>query len=137
VNWTVFRPVLRKLLFVVILVLMAVLTRSLRAAPTDNQERAVSALQQAVKSDPNNPELWLHLGFAYRKVNDVDQAQSAFEKARALDPRNDDALYMLGLIYEKKHQTKEALKAWQDYLAASTNTAKRNDAEKHIHQLSQ
>ena len=105
--------------------------------PPEQKERAVAALEQAVRTDPNNAELWLHLGFAYRKLDRIDQAQNAFEKTAALDPRNQDALYMLGLIYEKKRQTQEALEAWKKYLAAAGDSEKRGVAEKHIHHLSQ
>ena len=104
------------------------------AAP---KERAVAALEQDLKTDPNNSELWLHLGFAYRKMGNMDQAQAAFEKASSLNPREPDAFYMLGLIYESKHQTQAAEKAWKDYLAAETDSSKRAIAEKHIHHLSQ
>jgi len=101
------------------------------------KERAVSALQQAVKDDPSNAELWLHLGFAYRKAAQIDDAQHAFEKSVSLNAGEADAYYMLGLIYESKHQTQEAEKAWKSYLAAETDASKRAVAEKHIHHLNQ
>jgi cytochrome c-type biogenesis protein CcmH/NrfG len=104
--------------------------------PAD-KERTVTVLEQAVKTDPSNAELWVHLGFAHHKLGQTLQAQSAFEKARSLDPRNRDALFMLGLIYEKNRQTPEALQAWKEYLAAETDHVKRGIAEKHIHHLSQ
>src|SRR5262249_22471652 len=105
--------------------------------PGVQKEDAVQALERDVKSSPHNPELWLHLGFAYRKLDEVDKAENAFEKVIALDPQNRDALYMLGLIYEKKNQTEEALKVWKNYLAVEPDPAKRDVAEKHIHHLSQ
>jgi cytochrome c-type biogenesis protein CcmH/NrfG len=107
------------------------------ASVREAKERAVSALEQDLKTDPNNSELWLHLGFAYRKLGKIDQAQNAFEKASTLNPHESDAYYMLALIYESKHQTEQAKKAWQDYLAAETDKTKRDVAEKHIHHLSQ
>jgi cytochrome c-type biogenesis protein CcmH/NrfG len=108
------------------------------SAPAGEQkERAVAALEQDVKTDPNNAELWLHLGFAYRKSGQMDKAQGAFEKVVAMDSHNRDALFMLGLIYESKHQTQDALRVWKDYLAAETDAEKRQIAEKHIHHLSQ
>ena len=107
------------------------------SASSPDRERAVSVLEQAVKSDPHNAELWLHLGFAYRKLGQTDQSQGAFEKASALDPHNRDALYMLGLIYEKKHQTQDAQRVWKAYLATETDATKRSDAEKHLHHLEQ
>ena len=64
-----------------ILLLAAVVLLAVPAL-TDNRQEAVSKLEQDVKSSPNNPELWLHLGFAYRKADQIDQAQSAFQKRR-------------------------------------------------------
>jgi protein O-GlcNAc transferase len=103
--------------------------------PSAAKERAAAALEEAIKKDPNNAELWVHLGFAYRKQGQIDPSQSAFEKARALDPRVKEALYMLGLIYEKKGRTQEAEQAWKEYIAAETDPIKRADAEKHLQQL--
>lgn len=107
------------------------------SGPQGDNERAVAVLEQAAKADPNNAELWVHLGFAYRKGGQMDQSQGAFEKAVALNPRSRDALYMLGLIYEQKHQKQDALKVWNEYLQAENDAEKRNAAEKHIHHLSQ
>ncbi|MFA5975103.1 MAG: tetratricopeptide repeat protein [Elusimicrobiota bacterium] len=111
-------------------------TFSVFSAP-EQKERAVSALEQAVQTDSANDELWLHLGFAYRKVGQMDQAQKAFEKAAALNPRSQDASYMLGLIYESKHQDQDALRAWQQLLSSTNDPAKRETATNHIHHLSQ
>ncbi len=103
----------------------------------DPKDRAVSALEQDVKADPNNAELWVHLGFAYRKAGQIDQAQSAFEKAVTLNPRSTDPYFMLGLIYESKNLNDKAQDAWQKYLSGETDPTKRAMAEKHIHHLSQ
>jgi tetratricopeptide (TPR) repeat protein len=103
----------------------------------DQQQRAASVLEQAVKADPNNAELWAHLGFAYRKEGQIDQATNAFTQAASLNPNSTDALYMLGLIYESKHQTQEAIQAWKKYLTIETDKNKREMAENHIHHLSE
>lgn len=107
------------------------------AASSPEQERAVAALEQDLKTDPNNAELWLHLGFAYRKLGNIDQARNAFEKVSSLNPKEKDAFFMLGLIYESEHQKDAARKAWTSYLAAETDREKRAIAQKHIHHLSQ
>jgi len=109
---------------------------SARAADPQ-QERAAAALEQDIKTDPNNAELWLHLGFAYKKMGKIDQARQAFEKVTALNPHESDSFYMLGLIYESQHNSTAAQKAWKEYLAAETDANKRAIAEKHIHHLSQ
>ncbi len=120
-----------------VLLLIAALSSIGLTNDTAQKERTVTALEQDLKTDPTNAELWLHLGFAYRKLDQVDNAQRAFEKASSLNPRNREALYMLGLIYEKKNQTQAALQAWKRYVAEETDPEKRSVGEKHIHHLSQ
>jgi cytochrome c-type biogenesis protein CcmH/NrfG len=107
------------------------------ATASGQKERAASALEEDIKADPTNAELWLHLGFAQRKLGQINDAQKAFEKVTSLNPQLQDAYYMLGLIYESKHMTPEAKKAWEQYLTAETNPDRRAIAEKHIHHLSQ
>jgi cytochrome c-type biogenesis protein CcmH/NrfG len=126
---------LYRLLLLASLTLLVFPPRSWAVDPP--QERAAAALEQDLKTDPNNAELWLHLGFAYRKMEMMDQARQAFEKVAALNPHETDAYYMLGLIYESQHNKAAAQKAWKDYLAAEANPDKRAVAEKHIHHLSQ
>jgi len=110
----------------------------LRAAPSpEDKEQAVAVLEQAVKTNPNNSEIWVHLGFAYRKAEKIDQARDAFEKAASLNPQATEAYYMLGLIYESKHDTASATKAWQNYMAAEKDLEKRAIAQKHLHVLGQ
>jgi cytochrome c-type biogenesis protein CcmH/NrfG len=106
-------------------------------SPAPAKQGAVTALEQDVATYPNNPELWLHLGFAYRKMGEIDKAQTAFEKAAALDSRNPDALYMLGLIYEKKNMKQDAIRVWKQYAASEKDASRRAEAENHIHHLSQ
>ena len=125
----------------VILGLLAGFVLTLGFARAENsasdQSRAVAALQEDLKTDPNNAELWLHLGFAYRKLNQIEDAQHAFEKAAALSPTGaKDANFMLGLIYESKNMKAEALRAWQNYLTVEKDPERRQMAEKHIHHLS-
>src|SRR5689334_16963575 len=113
------------------LALLGILTTTTPAfAATNDQQDAVARLEQNVKANPNHPELWLHLGFAYRKAEQLDKAQSSFEKALSLDANSKEALSMLGLIYEKKRQNPDALKMWQRYLALETDPNKRAMAEK-------
>lgn len=103
----------------------------------EQRERTINALQDDLKTDPTNADLWLHLGFAYRKTDKIDDAQKAFEKAVSLDANNRDGLYMLGLIYEKKHDTQKALETWKRYVAVENDAEKKNIGQKHIHHLSQ
>ena len=107
------------------------------SAVQEHRVRAAAALEKDLKADPDNSELWIHLGFAYRKTDDLPRAQAAFEKALVLNPKSTESLYMLGMIYESKGQKAEAQKTWNTYLTLENDATKRAVAEKHIHHLSQ
>lgn len=130
-------PFIASALLGVCLAAFSIPARSADPMSSDPQTRTVGVLEQAVKNDPANPELWTHLGFAYKKIGELDQAQAAFEKAVSINTRSTDALFMLGLIYESKHDTVQADKTWKNYLAVETDPGKRSIAEKHIHHLEQ
>jgi cytochrome c-type biogenesis protein CcmH/NrfG len=123
--------------FIIVSFMISIPILWLRAAPADDKEKAVAVLEQAVKTNPNNSEIWVHLGFAYRKAEKIDQARDAFEKAASLNPQTTEAYYMLGLIYESQHNTAAAIKAWQNYLASEKDSEKRAIAQKHLHVLGQ
>lgn len=97
--------------------------------------RAKQAIEEALKKDPLNSELWLHLGFACKKLQDVDGSQKAFEKTVELNPKSASAHYMLGLIYEKKKLKEKAIAAWKACLKHATEPQMKEIAEKHLHHL--
>lgn len=97
--------------------------------------RAKAAIEEAVKKDPANAELWLHLGFAFKKLDDADGAQKAFEKVVELNPKSASAHYMLGLIYEKKKMKEQAIAAWKACLANATEDSMKEIAQKHLGHL--
>ena len=96
---------------------------------------ARSVLEAAVQAHPQNAELYVHLGFAYRKLEKADDAQKAFEKAIEIDPKKAEAHYMLGLIYEKKNINDKALSAWKSCLSAAKDEGMKDTAQRHIHRL--
>lgn len=97
--------------------------------------RAKTVLEEAIKKDPENSELWLHLGFVFKKLGDVDGSQKAFEKSVALNPKNTSAHYMLGLIYEKKKMVEQAIAAWKACLELTKEDTMREIAKKHLAHL--
>jgi len=98
-------------------------------------KKDISALQEAVKLNPGDTELYIRLGFAYAKLEQADDAQKAFETAVRLDPKKAIAHYMLGLIYEKKGLREKALASWQACLENAAEHHLRETALKHLHHL--
>jgi tetratricopeptide (TPR) repeat protein len=65
---------------------------------------AIEKLNLAVEKDPKNPEIFLNLGDAYRKVHEGGQAVTNYDKALQANPAANKALlaravYRKGMIY--------------------------------------
>ncbi|OGR42811.1 MAG: hypothetical protein A2X28_10685 [Elusimicrobia bacterium GWA2_56_46] len=106
-----------------------------KSRSAEELNRDIAALEEAVKRNPADIELYIRLGFAYAKLEKADDAQRAFENAVRLDPKKAIAHYMLGLIYEKKGLREKALAAWQACLENAAEPHLRETALKHLHHL--
>lgn len=60
-------------------------------------EEAIGKLQEAIKMDPNNANLYAVLGTIQDQSNDPVAASASYKKALEIDPNNFDALYNLGV----------------------------------------
>jgi cytochrome c-type biogenesis protein CcmH/NrfG len=106
-----------------------------RNQSAEEHKKNAAELEEAVKTDPNNIELYIRLGFVYSKLEKVGDAQRAFENAVRLDPKRAIAHYMLGLIYEKKGLRDNAIAAWKACLENASEPRLRETALKHLHHL--
>jgi tetratricopeptide (TPR) repeat protein len=61
---------------------------------------AIELLTKAIDRDKKNPEIYIALGDAYRKLNDGSNAIMNYESALRLDANNVEALYKEGKIYK-------------------------------------
>lgn len=64
---------------------------------------AISKLNEAAQLQPNNPDIFLNLGNAYRKKHDGSDAVQAYTKAGNFAP----ALYRIGMIYESQRTLRD------------------------------
>ncbi len=71
----------------------------------------------------NNPETYLLLGDAYRKLIDGGNAVQAYNKALALDPKLAEAKYKIGKIYETQNNREFFLQAFEDAIQLDPNYA--------------
>ncbi len=69
--------------------------------------RAITAYNQALKLDGNNPEAWLGAGNTYLALNQYDRAVEAAQETLRLLPDHVPALLLLGAAYH--HQNQRAL----------------------------
>ncbi len=70
-----------------------------RAYQTSQQhEKAVTVLSEALRQDPFNPSIYYELGTAYMKVDRWDEARAALEKSLEIEPEQPNAYTNLGTI---------------------------------------
>ena len=74
-----------------------------------NVEAAITATQQVVTFEPNNPTRYYQLGILLAANNQLDDAITSYEIALQLDPEYANARYMLGLAYVASGNSDQAL----------------------------
>ena len=85
-------------------------------------ERAVPALEAAVRLEPDNPMTWVNLAAAYlgklpfATQERQDRAIAAFERALAVNPRTPQVHYNLGLIFLERDEPGRAADYFRDAL---------------------
>ncbi|MHA2225412.1 MAG: tetratricopeptide repeat protein [Candidatus Hodarchaeales archaeon] len=62
--------------------------------------KAVHFLKKSLQIEPNNPEIYRHLGLAYSNVGNHKKAINQWIKAIELDPTHYQTIWNLGNLYE-------------------------------------
>jgi Flp pilus assembly protein TadD len=65
-------------------------------------------LQQALKSDPENPSILYHIGVCYNRMDEPSKAIPPLKRVTEINPANGRAYYFLGVVYDKAGMTDEA-----------------------------
>jgi Tfp pilus assembly protein PilF len=82
-----------------------------------NLEEALSMIQRAVAAEPSNSSYLDSLGWAYFKLNKLDEAERFLSDAVRLNGRLATAYEHLGDVYMKRGQTSRAREAWKKALS--------------------
>ncbi|UCE12684.1 MAG: tetratricopeptide repeat protein [Candidatus Heimdallarchaeota archaeon] len=88
---------------------------------------AISYLKKALESDPQNPEIYRHLGLASFNLGQYEKALSYWTKAVELAPTNHQTLWNLGNLHEMEKRFDKAFEAYQQ---AATVAEKSSDLKK-------
>ncbi len=75
----------------------------------NQHKEAIAEFLEALKSVPNNSDLYEELGNEYRKSSSLDLAQQAFHKELELSPNNPIAMYNLAKIDIETNHVEEGL----------------------------
>ena len=84
-----------------------------QARESSVSDRAISNLQQAVRDNPENPNVYILLGDAYRETGDPSGAIEQYEKALELEADHPVALSGLALVAMQQEEWRTAEGYWQ------------------------
>ena len=98
------RTIPEKLSVAVVVLALALSVQGQKAerAAHPTRQRSVSQIESEIKSDPNNPRLFVALGLDYWDKNDYPHALEAFQHAVKVGPSSAEAHNWLGVALMEK-----------------------------------
>ena len=114
-------------------------------------DRAIAQFEEAIKTDPNNAQVYADLGAALlekgkRAVNgsapgnsleDLARSLENLDKALQFNPNLLDALFNRALTLQEQRLWHQAETAWNDYLAHDSTSAWAQEARRKLSELQQ
>lgn len=97
--------------------------RAILDAPKGNLQEAINILQTAAEKDKKNPEVFIAIGDAYRKLYNGSEAARAYQAAIDVDASSAAAYYKLGKIYQTQNNADVFVEYYNKALAADANFA--------------
>ncbi len=80
---------------------------------SNQMEKAIQHLSQAIIKNPESAEAYAYLGVAQQKTGNANKAYQALKKATELDPANHEYFFWLGQILEAGKKYSEAVAAYE------------------------
>jgi len=85
-------------------------------------DRALEQLDIALKGQPNNPEIFAHIGYVKRRQGNFKQAIENIKKASEIDPLNGEYVFNLGSIYAVIRNYPEAERYYNSAISLSPDS---------------
>lgn len=101
-------------------IILAAIAQAHQGADSGDALYAVELLNKAIKKEKHNPELYVELGDAYRRLDDGGQSYKAYQDALAQDSKYAKALYKSGKIFVTQNNPEQYLKYFNDAVAADS-----------------
>jgi glucose repression mediator protein len=91
--------------------------------------KAVDYLQQILKLDERNGEVWGSLGHCYLMMDDLQQAYSAYQQAlyHLKDPKEPKLWYGIGILYDRYGSLEHAEEAFSQVMRMQPDFEKANE----------
>lgn len=110
---------------------------------------AIQQFEEALKSDPNNAQIYADLGAAFLEKGKQDKTgpepgkdQEEFARSREylqnaleLNPKLPEALFNRALVSENQLLTQQAIEDWREYLKVDPDSQWATDAREHVKRL--
>jgi tetratricopeptide (TPR) repeat protein len=77
------------------------------------RHKSIDAYGEALKLQPNNPDVLTDQGAMYDELDDLDKALANFEAAQKANPGHVQSAYNIGVILKKKGDKTRAAAAWK------------------------
>ena len=95
---------------------VATVNRGVALLNLQRLDEAKALLDQAVKTNPKEPNAWYNLGLYYKNSADAGAAVDAFRRVTEIDPTDADTWYFLGSTYAQLKQFPEAIESFNHAL---------------------
>lgn len=106
--------------------------KALDLADSGKWEEAIQELQEIIRDDEADQNVYLALGILSEKSGRDLQALEALLNAQEIDPEMVSAAFALGLLYEKLKMPKKAVAEWKTFIQLSKDKELLHVAKKHI-----
>ncbi|MGB4654268.1 MAG: tetratricopeptide repeat protein [Bacteroidales bacterium] len=100
-----------KKIFIVVVLCVVFITSCNNRNQTSDTENKLEALNEQIKKDSKNPELYLQRAVYYQHNNSLDAALEDVEKAVELDPKNTNAYLLMSSVYITMGKAQSAIDA--------------------------
>jgi cytochrome c-type biogenesis protein CcmH/NrfG len=101
-------------------VILSAIAQAHQEADSGDAQYAVELLSKAIKREKHNPELYVEMGDAYRKLGDGSQSYQSYQDALAENGKYAKALYKTGKIFVTQNNPDQYLKYFNAAVAADS-----------------
>jgi len=101
-------------------VILSAIAQAHQETDSGDAQYAVELLNKAIKKEKHNPELYVELGDAYRRLGDGGGSYQAYQDALAENGKYAKALYKTGKIFVTQNNPEQYLKYFNAAIAADS-----------------
>lgn len=103
---------------------------------TRQLQRSIDAYGEALKLDPNDPNVLTDQGVMYEQLADYDRALANFEQAQRVAPTHVQSMFNIGVVWSKhKNDPAKAAAAWKKVIQIAPTSPQAAEARQSLAQM--